>query len=178
MLCDNSQQCPLQWNGSEPDEIQLLKPNTEDYCWKVSQCWTITPACILLPTPLKAPTICTLRCWSIFHIVLICTMNGKSQGAPSFKPVNLKYSYFLTWSRIPVQHWLKISIIRTYFSVIPANFTKKKKIWTVLFAPPTFFQLWKNASDLECVASLSQKLSCWVTTIHNHIRTLLLFNMG
>jgi hypothetical protein len=165
MLCDNSQQCPLQWNGSEPDEIQLLKPNTEDYCWKVSQCWTITPACILLPTPLKAPTICTLRCWSIFHIVLICTMNGKSQGAPSFKPVNLKYSYFLTWSRIPVQHWLKISIIRTYFSVIPANFTKKKKNLNSTFCTPNILPAVKECKWSWMCGQFESEV---IVLSHNH----------
>jgi hypothetical protein len=47
--------------------MQLLKPITEKYCWKVSQCCTITPVCILPPTPLKASINCTLRCWSILR---------------------------------------------------------------------------------------------------------------
>jgi hypothetical protein len=50
---------------------QIFKPNTRDYCRKVSQCCTIMPVHILVPTPLKASANWTSRCWSILHIILI-----------------------------------------------------------------------------------------------------------
>jgi hypothetical protein len=44
---------------------QVLEPNAQDYCQKVSQC-SITAICTLPPTPLKASAN-----WSILCIILI-----------------------------------------------------------------------------------------------------------
>jgi hypothetical protein len=80
-----------------------------------------------------------------------------------FKLISLKYDYFLCWSCIPAQQWLKILIIKNYFSITPANFSPPK-IWIVFCAAQKFFKLWKNAGDLEFMA-------VWVTCFcvsHNH----------